>query len=73
MMDYRLWHNWFAWRPVKTDTGWVWFETIKRRGAWCVSTDPIWNWRYARLDATLDNEPMPGELEGRAQYHNWDC
>lgn len=33
--DWRLWHPWFAWHPVKTHPGWgrptwVWLETIER-------------------------------------------
>lgn len=28
----RLWHNWFAWRPVQVGGWtWVWLETIQRR------------------------------------------
>ena len=24
-------HDWFAWRPVWTETGWKWLRKIKRR------------------------------------------
>ena len=26
-----LWHHWFAWRPVRCNTCWVWLETVQRR------------------------------------------
>lgn len=26
------WHDWFAWRPVRTyDERWVWLRTVRRR------------------------------------------
>lgn len=29
---YGPWHEWFAWRPVKTDWhGWKWLKTLERR------------------------------------------
>lgn len=30
-----LWHNWFAWYPVKLDIGiWVIFTSVRRRLVW---------------------------------------
>jgi len=31
MIDAWVWHEWFAWRPVKVNGGWVWLRTIMRR------------------------------------------
>ncbi len=28
----RLWHDHFAWLPVKARNTWVWLETVKRKG-----------------------------------------
>lgn len=42
----REWHLWFAWRPVKLDTGQkVWLETV-----WRQEYEGIYDsyWRYAR-------------------------
>ena len=25
------WHNWFAWRPIKIDNMYVWFQSVMRR------------------------------------------
>lgn len=27
----RDWHRWFAWRPVKLGSTWVWLEVIERK------------------------------------------
>lgn len=27
----RDWHSYFAWRPVRTPTGWVWLHWVDRR------------------------------------------
>lgn len=27
-------HKWFAWYPVKTDSGWVWLRTVTRVLEW---------------------------------------
>jgi len=28
--DYIIKDKWFAWKPVKTNTGWVWLKTVNR-------------------------------------------
>ena len=33
--DYELWHDWFAWHPVRCQGETAWLENIQRR----------WNWR----------------------------
>lgn len=47
----RLWHEWFAWRPVRLNSGtMVWLERIERRGGFDhrKNTDrrPPWRWEY---------------------------
>lgn len=32
--------KWFAWFPVKTNKGWVWFETIERVLEWADFENP---------------------------------
>jgi hypothetical protein len=33
MINEHMWHDWFAWRPVKsTDKDkWIWLRTVRRR------------------------------------------
>jgi hypothetical protein len=43
------WHLWFAWRPVRLDTGrMVWLEKVKRKGTICDTWEgQEWNYEYA--------------------------
>lgn len=31
LWNYGPTHDWFAWRPVWTETGWKWLRKLKRR------------------------------------------
>ncbi len=57
----RLWHNWFAWYPVRVPTYGkmsgmhkVWLKTIRRRGTSfrCGQYHELtcWNWKYKLKD-----------------------
>jgi hypothetical protein len=45
--DYKIWHRWFAWFPLKTQDGtWVWLETIWRRfDGLTIDYIEVWNYR----------------------------
>lgn len=50
----RIWHEWYAWRPVFVDGHLVWLETIERQWI-CFATDGIvgyWGWKYRPLTAS---------------------
>jgi hypothetical protein len=46
------WHDWFAWHPVRTPEGWVWLETIRRKGRRTLiangdgQPEHVWEWEY---------------------------
>ena len=51
------WHPWFAWHPVMVGDGWVWLETVQRRGHWepnphygmmpyVSEPEEYWEWEY---------------------------
>ncbi len=48
----RLWHTWFAWRPVRLNSGtMVWLERVERRGGFDHRKNrPLgrvpWRWEY---------------------------
>lgn len=50
-MVYRrevAWDRWFAWRPVKTDSGrWVWLKTVQRTEWDCRAGDSYFWKEYA--------------------------
>jgi len=67
-----VWHDWFAWLPVKLNSGvWCWFEWIERRGEWVYSTapgpgryvpcSPFWQWEYR--DMLSVTKPRAGKVE----------
>jgi len=72
----KLWHDWFAWYPVRVPTMGrmsgqhkVWLKTVRRRGTleMISPTSANWNWRYVlpgdeyRLKSK-PVEPPPSEL-----------
>jgi hypothetical protein len=57
-LDQRhFWHVWFAWKPVKIGTYWVWLERVYRKGMerWTHTHGhacPVihsWTWEYDEL------------------------
>jgi hypothetical protein len=42
------WHPWFAWRPVRVDSGDCrWLEWVERRGNfWAACGESWWTWKY---------------------------
>lgn len=51
--DRTMWHDWFAWHPVRTLSGdWVWLETVLRKGRETIiangdgQPEPWWEWMY---------------------------
>jgi hypothetical protein len=40
----RLWHNWFAWRPVRIGNEMVWLEIVQRK-AETVKRPRVWTYR----------------------------
>ena len=49
--DYRAWHPWFAWHPVRTKNGhrWAWLEWIERSGWGGLDVESYWYWEYRRF------------------------
>lgn len=63
--NYSEWKPWFAWRPVKLETGeWVWWEAVFRR----YSCD-IWE-RSRRQDPNSYPDPGPPTLS-IYMYTHW--
>ena len=52
-----MWHNWFAWHPVRVPTNgnmsgmtMVWMETIERKGKfYSYGMEGAWDWKYRNL------------------------
>lgn len=45
------WHVWYAWRPVRLDTGRLcWLQPVMRKGDWACSYDGgSWEWEYKEI------------------------
>ena len=37
------WHDWFAWYPVRTESCWIWRETVSRRRTRNGFKEPTWH------------------------------
>lgn len=48
--DFRDWHRWFAWHPVKvSDHDVRWLEVVERKGTYQWWGDSYWNWEYRAI------------------------
>ena len=47
----KVWHKWFAWRPVRVGSGDCrWLEYVERKGSFeCSWGDCWWSWEYRSI------------------------